>query len=57
MKRNFTPLTFSDINTTYIDLIADAYGFEYIYGELFELLDIIQLEPDDEFVCNLLRKL
>lgn len=57
MNRNFTPLTFSDINTTYLDLVADAYGYEYIYADLLNLLNAIEYTPCDRCVNDLLKQL
>lgn len=57
MNRNFTLLTFSDINTTNVDLVADAYGYEYIYADLIKLLDAFEHSPCDKCINDLLKQL
>lgn len=57
MDRNFTLLTFSDINTKSIDLIADAYAYEYVFADLITLLDAIEHSPGERCISDLLEQL
>jgi hypothetical protein len=57
MNRNFTPLTLSEISTTKIDLIADAFGYEYAWSDIICLLDICEIEPEEKLVKSLLSKI
>lgn len=57
MTRNFTLLTLSDINTKAIDLLADAFGYEYAWPDIIDLLNIYEMEPDEQLVKSLLSKI
>lgn len=58
MNRRFTQaITLYDINTQTIDLLADAYGYEYQYNQFIELLLSISVEPEEECVSNLIKSL
>jgi hypothetical protein len=57
MNRNFTPVTYSEIITKSIDLIADAYGYEYSWADVINLLDNYSISPDNKIVSKLLSQI
>jgi hypothetical protein len=58
MNRRFTQtITLYDINTQSIDLLADAFGYEYQYHQFIELLSAIYVEPEEECVSDLIKSI
>ena len=57
MARNFTQLlSYSDIIDTDIDLIVDAFGYEYQHPNINFLLSKYSVTPSDEIVELILKK-
>lgn len=57
MARNFTQLlSYADITDTNIDLIVDAFGFEYQNPIISNLISKYSVTPSDDIVELILRK-
>lgn len=55
MKEISTPfIEYENIDTSAIDLYADAWGFEYCFSELFSAQGIPDIKPDDRVISDLL---
>lgn len=55
MIRNFTPLlSYSEIEIEYIDLVEDAFGFEFVYASRIDPPTKNLIEPPKECIERLL---
>lgn len=55
--KNYSTLfiDYKNIDTSAIDLYADAWGFEYSFGELLSTILIPDKKPGDRVISDLLR--
>lgn len=50
-------ISFNDINVKETDLIDDAWGFKYLYPEVFAALDLARPVPSDSLIEGLLSRI
>ncbi|HCC71125.1 MAG TPA: hypothetical protein DEQ09_08255 [Bacteroidales bacterium] len=47
-------LNYNQIDNSAVDLISDAFGFDYYLHEVLPGLDVLSKEPDDKVVNKML---
>jgi hypothetical protein len=50
-------ISFNDINVKDTDLLDDAWGFRYLFSEVFAAIDLARPVPSDSLIEGLLSKI